>query len=242
VSVRNETVNSEIGSEANPVIEVGGGVLYATGPVEEPVIKQPLTPQRIDIPATRRQQIFEAATRIITEKGFERATMREIAREAGLTIPTMYQYLKSKDGILELIFDTYLTKIESALRSAVDGKVTATERLTAAVSSTLASLTEHHREIRIMTRDTASLRPAIREIVLQRMVKYLSVFTGVVKSGVESGEFRPIDVELYANLIPMMCQVWAQRYWSVGKFGLDAVESAILDFTFNGIRDRRGPP
>jgi AcrR family transcriptional regulator len=167
--------------------------------------------------------------------------MREIAREAGLTIPTMYQYLECKDQILELIFDTYLTKIEAALRSAVGGKATATERLTAAVSSTLSSLSEHHREIRIMMRDTASLRPAIRGIVLQRMMKYLSIFTEIVESGIESGEFRPVDAELYANLLPMMCQVWAQRHWSVGRFGLDSVERAILDLTFLGVL-RRDPP
>ncbi|HZT51232.1 MAG TPA: TetR/AcrR family transcriptional regulator [Stellaceae bacterium] len=192
--------------------------------------------ERGAIPALRRRQIFEAATRVITDKGFERATMREIAREAGLTIPTMYQYVRAKDGLLELIFDTYLTKMEEGLRRAVASRTTATERLTAAVSATLANLSVYYREIRIMTYDTKSLRPEILDAVLRRMMKYLSIFTEIVSEGVASGEFRPVNAELYANLIPMMCQIWVQRYWSVGKFGLPTVERAILDLALDGLR------
>lgn len=192
---------------------------------------------RVDIPALRRRQIFDAATRIITDKGFERTTMREIAREAGLTIPTMYQYVKAKDGLLELIFDTYLTKMEEGLRRAVADQPTATARLTAAVSATLSNLSAYYREVRIMTYDTKSLRPEILELVLRRMMNYLSIFTEIVADGVASGEFRPVNAELFANLVPMMCQVWVQRYWSVGKFGLPTVEHAILELALDGLRN-----
>jgi AcrR family transcriptional regulator len=200
-----------------------------------------LTPNKADgatdIPAIRRQQIFEAALNVITEKGFERATIREISREAGLTIPTMYQYFRRKDDILALIFDTYLQKMETELNAAIAAEGSARDRLVAAIKVTLASLNRHYREIRVMAQDTKSLRPDVKRAVINKMLNYLGAFTKIVSDGVKSGEFRPVDAELYANLIPMMCQVWTQRHWSVGKFGLDAVEKAVLDMALNGLKN-----
>ncbi|CAB5092229.1 Transcriptional regulator, AcrR family [Olavius algarvensis associated proteobacterium Delta 3] len=47
----------------------------------------------------RRQQIMVAAKRVFTEKGFSRATMEDIAREAELSPGTLYLYFKNKDEL-----------------------------------------------------------------------------------------------------------------------------------------------
>jgi len=47
----------------------------------------------------RRQQIMIAAKRVFTEKGFNRATMEDIAREAELSPGTLYLYFKNKDEL-----------------------------------------------------------------------------------------------------------------------------------------------
>ena len=45
----------------------------------------------------RRQQIMVAAKRVFTQKGYEKSTMEDIAREAELSPGTLYLYFKSKD-------------------------------------------------------------------------------------------------------------------------------------------------
>ena len=47
----------------------------------------------------RRQQIMIAAKRIFTQKGYEKSTMEDIAREAELSPGTLYLYFKSKDEL-----------------------------------------------------------------------------------------------------------------------------------------------
>lgn len=47
----------------------------------------------------RRQQIIVAAKRIFSEKGFNKATMEDIAREAELSPGTLYLYFKNKDEL-----------------------------------------------------------------------------------------------------------------------------------------------
>jgi AcrR family transcriptional regulator len=47
----------------------------------------------------RRQQIMVAAKRAFTQKGYEKCTMEDIAREAELSPGTLYLYFKSKDEL-----------------------------------------------------------------------------------------------------------------------------------------------
>jgi AcrR family transcriptional regulator len=53
----------------------------------------------------RREQIVEAATRVFAEKGFRRATTREVARAAGVSEGTIYNYFEDKDALLLAILD-----------------------------------------------------------------------------------------------------------------------------------------
>jgi TetR/AcrR family transcriptional regulator, fatty acid metabolism regulator protein len=50
--------------------------------------------------AARREQIVKAAEKIFAEKGFHEATISEIAKGAGLSEPTIYEYFPSKEDIL----------------------------------------------------------------------------------------------------------------------------------------------
>src|SRR5919106_475050 len=53
----------------------------------------------------RREQIVEAATRVFANKGFRRATTREVARAAGVSEGTIYNYFEDKDALLMAILD-----------------------------------------------------------------------------------------------------------------------------------------
>ena len=53
----------------------------------------------------RREQIVEAATRVFAEKGFHRATKREVARAAGVSEGTIYNYFEDKEALLLTILD-----------------------------------------------------------------------------------------------------------------------------------------
>ncbi|RLB99636.1 MAG: TetR/AcrR family transcriptional regulator, partial [Deltaproteobacteria bacterium] len=72
----------------------------------------------------RRQQIIVAAKRIFKEKGFGRATMEDIAKEAELSPGTLYLYFKNKEDLyasLSLRILQYLgIRIEHVDRDAGD--------------------------------------------------------------------------------------------------------------------------
>ena len=53
----------------------------------------------------RREQIIDAAMRVFAQKGFTRATNKDIAREAGITPGLIYYYFESKEAVLKAIIE-----------------------------------------------------------------------------------------------------------------------------------------
>jgi TetR/AcrR family fatty acid metabolism transcriptional regulator len=49
---------------------------------------------------TRRVQIIKAAEKVFARKGFAEATISDVAREAGLSDATIYEYFTSKEDLL----------------------------------------------------------------------------------------------------------------------------------------------
>ena len=64
------------------------------------------------VTAARRKQILDAATQVFAEKGFHRATIKEMARVAGIADGTIYTYFASKDEVLLAVLDRLNETIE----------------------------------------------------------------------------------------------------------------------------------
>lgn len=62
--------------------------------------RQPRKPREID---EARNHILDAAARVFGAKGFDAATMQEIAAAAGYSAPTLYSYFKGKQTILDAL-------------------------------------------------------------------------------------------------------------------------------------------
>jgi AcrR family transcriptional regulator len=51
-----------------------------------------------------REEILEAARKIVQEHGFEGLAMRALGREVGVTAPTLYDYFPSKEAVVKALF------------------------------------------------------------------------------------------------------------------------------------------
>ena len=72
----------------------------------------------------RRGEILDAALAVFGEKGYESGTMREIAKQIGVTEPALYRHYESKEAILSDIVATAGDRISAEMRrglAQVDG-------------------------------------------------------------------------------------------------------------------------
>jgi len=70
-----------------------------------------------DLVAQRHRQIVDAAVQLFIEQGFHKTTTRQIARAAGFSIGSLYEYIASKEDILYLVCDAIHAEVERGFTS-----------------------------------------------------------------------------------------------------------------------------
>ncbi len=70
----------------------------------------------------RRRHLLELATALFAERGFEAASMDELAQRAGVSKPVIYDQFGSKEGLLVAVVETMGIELNEAIRSAVAGR------------------------------------------------------------------------------------------------------------------------
>ena len=68
------------------------------------------------------QVISEAARRLFSERGFERVTVAEIAREAEVSEPTVFNYFPSKEDLVYSGLETFEDQLLTAIRERPAGR------------------------------------------------------------------------------------------------------------------------
>lgn len=80
-----------------------------------------------------RQQILDASLRLFSERGFARTTVRDIARQAGITDAAIYYHFESKRVLLEALVEErgFLNNLENLARLQPDAPLQETLHWTA---------------------------------------------------------------------------------------------------------------
>jgi AcrR family transcriptional regulator len=209
----------------------------------------PLSPYKTETPARvagteqpttlvekRREQIAAVACDVIARKGFASATMREIADAAGMHVPTMYQYVSSKDEMLELVYFWTMASVRTDVADATAECTNATEKLRATIKAIVDKGDRFRHRIGVLNRELKSLSPPARDRVLGEYRRLLKQIADLVEEGIASGEFRIVEPEIAANFIEAVCDIWPLRQFTVGHFGLANFENTIVELLLASLR------
>lgn len=77
-----------------------------------------VTERREEEKERRREEIIDAAERVFSEKGFDSATMDQVAREARVSRALVYVYFKDKDALMQAICLRGLTILRGQFQAA----------------------------------------------------------------------------------------------------------------------------
>jgi AcrR family transcriptional regulator len=103
----------------------------------------PRTPAQFEAQRAETQERLErAALRVFAHAGFSRATVRDVAREAGVAQGLLYNYYRSKHELLAAVFRRSMADVETSF-AAADTAAAPTERLARLVRAAFAGVREH---------------------------------------------------------------------------------------------------
>ncbi|QZT33037.1 TetR/AcrR family transcriptional regulator [Caldalkalibacillus thermarum TA2.A1] len=115
----------------------------------------------------RHAQLIEAGSRLFEKKGYHTTTIREIVKESGLGIGSIYQYVKNKEEILFLILVYILRQYESRLAASIATTANPREQLISAIKTYYKIVNEESDKVLLAYRETQSLDEDHRMYIME---------------------------------------------------------------------------
>lgn len=167
----------------------------------------------------RWRQIVEATVPLFTRQGFHQTTTRQMAKAVGLSIGTLYEYVRTKEDVLLLTCHYVHADLEGALRDALQAEGTATQRLEHAVRAFIAIVDRLQDYIVFTYSESKSLGPGRIQVLLERETAITGIFADLLREGVARGEFRleEDEVPLMAHTVTVLGHMWAFRRWALRR-------------------------
>lgn len=123
----------------------------------------------------RLQQLLGSAVNVFADKGFHATSMRDIARESGLSLAGIYHYVSGKPELLFLIQDRCFAQVMEGATAAVAAETGPEERLRAFVRHHVAFFTAHMAEMKVLSHEEDELTGTMRAQVRRRKREYVSL-------------------------------------------------------------------
>jgi AcrR family transcriptional regulator len=164
----------------------------------------------------RRRQIVDASVRLFVENGFHKTTTRQIARAAGFSIGTLYEYVASKEDILYLVCDAIHAEVERGLAEAMKQASGGWEALRGTIREYFLVCDRMSDHILLIYQETKSLTTQWQKRVLENEVRITGLFKGALESlcakeGIEGPD--DASLELMAHNIMVLGHMWTFRRW-----------------------------
>lgn len=182
-------------------------------------------------------QILSESARLFAEGGFEGVSMRDIAEACGISKSLLYHHFTDKDEIYARIALGSTQELFAFVDARIPADAVATEQLRAFMVATAEYF--HRFRWAWLASTTAFWNDPQERRRKERMVwrdRYEALLRSILARGVETGEFRDMDVPAAGRLV-LSALNWMHRWYKPDK-PLHPVQIAetFHDLIFGGLR------
>ena len=194
----------------------------------------------------KRSELLQIAGEVFKEKGFEAATLNDIAEVFGTDRAAIYYYFAGKDELFQEVFQATAKKVldenlAAATRIAALEE-SAHERLRKLIELQLTSYEANYPYVYVyiqedMGKVAYQSTPWAKEMV-RKTRRFESVVTDVITAGIKSGEFRAdLSVPLVAKTLFGMVN-WTHRWFKPGdrRYSVKQTIDTFSAIFFDGVR------
>ncbi len=175
----------------------------------------------------RREQIVEAAMKVIATRGTRGATTKAIAREVGISEGALYRHFQTRDEILSLVVGHIGAGLQENLRGLRGDASAPLEKLEALFLRHVRFVEAHRGIPRLAFSEEVHLhRPDLRLQMATNVEGYLERVRELMEDGKRAGSIRTdADSQLLAMMLVGTLQALTLR-WSLSGFSFPLAERA----------------
>jgi AcrR family transcriptional regulator len=180
----------------------------------------------------RRQQLLDIGRRLFAERGFEGTSIEEIAAQAGVSKPVVYEHFGGKEGLYAVVVDREVERLTTITMSLLDGKQSR-PKFEAAAVTLLRYIEDNADGFRILVRDsspgatTGTYGTLLSDIAGQ--VEY--IMADFLKSRGRDPKLAPMYSQMLVGMVAFTGQWWLDAR----KPKLEQVATNLIDLAWNGL-------
>ncbi len=137
-------------------------------------------------------RVRSAAARLFAERGFARASMRDLARAAGMSLSGLYHYFAGKD---ELLYELQRAAFEQLIRplSQCSPAATPAEKVERLIRNHLEFFAAHITEMKVLSHESEALDGEMGRRMRRMRRSYYNLCLGIVAELLKSRRRRDLD-------------------------------------------------
>jgi len=182
----------------------------------------------------RREQLLDIGRRLFAERGLDGTSIEEIAAQAGVSKPVVYEHFGGKEGLYAVVVDREVERFLSMGTRLLEGEDTMAKFELAAVQL-LRYIQENSDGFRILVRDSnptsgsGTFASLISDIASQ--VEY------ILGDVLEKRGYDPALAPVYAQMLVGMVASAGQWWLDARKPGLEEMAAHLVNLAWNGLRE-----
>ncbi|WP_167497591.1 TetR/AcrR family transcriptional regulator [Brevibacillus antibioticus] len=183
-----------------------------------------------------RERIIETSMRLFEANGYHKVTVDQIVKESGTSKGGFYHNFKSKDELLYIIHDQFITYVLEKAEEAYEKWDTPTERLQAIVKSFVMMIDLYRSQVTIFYQESLFLAPEYYTDIETKRDRYKKSMFTVISDGIESGEFRPeLPVPIVSMAIFGMVNWIYKWYQKSGTYSIEQIADIYADMVLHSV-------
>jgi AcrR family transcriptional regulator len=187
----------------------------------------------------RRAQLLDVGRSVFAERGFEAASVEEIAARAKITKPVVYEHFSGKEGLYAVIVDREVQVLLARITQSLEGTHPRALLEQAAVAF-LTYIEDEPEGFRILVRDSpvagasGTLASVIGDIAMQ--VEY------ILRDEFKNRGFDTKLSPLYSQALVGMVALVGQWWLDAGNPKKEIVAAHLVNLAWNGLKELETDP
>jgi len=164
--------------------------------------------KKIDTTSLRKEQITAAAYKIVSDKGYYKFTIQDIAKEAGLSAGLIPYYFKNKQGLLLELFRETQKRVRENLIRELDKTEDPLEKLRIFIDESFLLFEREKNYFYLLFEFWTQIKrdERIRKRVQRLYQSYRVELAAIIEQGIEKGVFIGMDVQYMTTLCVSIVQ------------------------------------
>ena len=189
-----------------------------------------------------RDVILESAAQVFSQKGYNGASMADIAEAVGLQKATLYHHFGSKQEILSELLDRAMAIVSGNMAQVLRLDSPPDEKLKTAMRTYLQVLCEQPDLSSVLLLEYRALENEQYKRHIHNRDKFEKMWRDLVKRGIDSGQFHSESVSMTVWALIGVMNWTITWYRPEGKLSVGEISDLFFNLFLEGLRSNKKSP